>query len=144
MRRLRVIVNLAFQCYRAAAEHGNATGQYNLATFYYLGWATAPDAVAAAKWFRAAADQGLAKAQANLALFYFKGTGVPIVAAYLWYSRAVAAGDNSGASHLKSVAHHLSRQQLQQANSQLAADASRSRPPEATAASGDITLFEHP
>jgi len=157
-------------------------GEYNLATFYHLGYATPPDVIEAARWFRAAADQGLASAQANLALFYFNGTGVPVdyaqsahyarlaaeqglphaainyaylcehgmgvsrdyLSAYLWYSRAVAKGDKSGARHLKSVAHHLSHEQLQQANIQLAADASNSQPSDAASANNDFTLFEHP
>jgi TPR repeat protein len=136
----------AAKWFRAAADQGLASAQANLALFYFKGTGVPIDYAQSAHYSRLAAEQGLPHAAINYAYLCEHGMGVPrdYVAAYLWYSRAVARGDKSGASPLKSVAHHLSREQLQQANTQLAADASHSQPPDASSASGDITLFEHP
>jgi hypothetical protein len=64
--------------------------------------------------------------------------------AYLWYSRAAAAGDKAAVTPLKSVAHHLSRAQINQAKSQLAADASHAQQPETAGANPDLSLLVSP
>ena len=70
-------MNEAARWYRASAEHGNAVGQCNLASLYFLGNGVTQDYSEAARWFRAAADQGFAPAQDNLASLYNSGAGVP-------------------------------------------------------------------
>ena len=82
----------------------------------------------------------------NYAYMCEHGFGVPRndLAAYLWYSRANAFGDKSAASHAKSVAHHLSRTDLEEANSQLAADASHTQQPITIGADSDVALIEKP
>jgi TPR repeat protein len=100
----------------------------------------------AAHWSRLAAEQGLPHAATNYAYLCEQGKGVPrdYVAAYLWYSRAAAAGDKTAAAPLKAVAHHLTRAQKDQANSQLAADASHPQPPEPGGATPDVSLMVSP
>ena len=55
---------------------------------------------------RRAAEQGYSRAQADLAYMYEQGRGVPLdyVAAYSWYTMAVAGGEHHSASRLKSLA----------------------------------------
>jgi TPR repeat protein len=99
----------------------------------------------AAHWSRLAAEQGLAHAASNYAYLCEQGFGIPqdYVAAYLWYSRASAAGDKFAASRLKPVSHHLSRAQREQANSTLAADAShpQQRSPMPESANSDLSMI---
>ena len=135
----------AAEWFRAAGEQGLGAAQANLAIFYFKGMGVPLDYAQSAHWARLAAEQGLPHAAMNYAYLCEHGLGVPRddVAAYLWYSRAVAGGDKSGVSHVKSLAHHLSREQLNQANSQLAADTTH--PPQPGAPSdADTTLFEKP
>jgi TPR repeat protein len=51
---------------------------------------------------------------------YEQGRGVPLdyVAAYTWYSTAVAAGEHHSAARLKSLAHLMSPEQLRVAQEQ--------------------------
>jgi uncharacterized protein len=136
----------AAKWFRAAADQGMPAAQATLAVFYFKGTGVPIDYAQSAHWALLAAEQGLPHAAMNYAYLCEHGIGIPrdYEAAYLWYARAVAEGDKSGASHVKSVAHHLSREQIQQANTELAADASRPRPSAATAANSDVSLFEHP
>ena len=81
--------------YRAAAEQGDATAQFNLALCYEKGIGVEQDAADAVKWYRAAAEQGDAAAQNNLGLCYEKGIGVEQDAAdaVKWYRAAAEQGD---------------------------------------------------
>src|SRR5947207_3330226 len=67
----------AVKLYRRAAEHGNATAQYNLGVSYENGQGVAQDSAEAAKWYRLAADQGHPKAQYSLGISYDLGKGLP-------------------------------------------------------------------
>jgi uncharacterized protein len=108
----------------SAAEQGFAPAQDDLAFFYFKGIGVPRDYSKAAHWVRLAAEQGFAHAQTNLASLYETGKWVPLdyVAAYTWYSRAIAAGDKSGADQRKSIAHILTRKQRGEADALLAAD----------------------
>jgi TPR repeat protein len=136
----------AAEWFLAAANQGLAAAEANLAIFYFKGMGVPIDNTQAAHWASLAAAQGLPHAAMNYAFLCEHGLGVPrnYYAAYIWYSRAAALGDNSGASHLKSLAHHLSRAQLDQANSQLAAEASHPQQPASAGAEGDLSLVENP
>lgn len=117
----------AIRWFRAAADQGFAAAEANLAMLYFKGIGVPMDYTEAARWSRLAAEQGLPHAAANYAYLCENGQGVPrdYAAAYLWYARAIAAGDKSSANRLKSVAHHLSHEQLKQVQSQVVAEASR-------------------
>ena len=67
----------AVECYRQAAEQGNAEAQFNLAYACYNGEGTQKDYASAAMWFKRAARQGFHKAEYNLAYCYMYGRGVP-------------------------------------------------------------------
>jgi TPR repeat protein len=56
----------ALNWYRKAAEHGNASGEYNFGYMYGAGQGVSPNYGEALKWFRKAADQGFADAQYGL------------------------------------------------------------------------------
>jgi len=62
----------------AAAEQGDATAQWNLASMLAHGTnGIDQDAPRAAQWYQKAADQGFAPAQATLGAMYSTGQGVP-------------------------------------------------------------------
>jgi uncharacterized protein len=135
----------AAEWFRAAAEQGLGVAQANVSIAYFKGMGVPIDYTEAAHWALLAAEQGLPHAAMNYAYLCEQGLGVPRddFAAYLWYSRAVAGGDKSGVSHVKSLAHRLSREQINQANSQLAADAAHAPQP-GGASDTDTALMEKP
>jgi TPR repeat protein len=136
----------AAEWFRASAEQGFAVAQAELAVFYFRGTGVPIDYALAAHWALLAAEQGLPHAAMNYAYLCEHGMGVPhdSLAAYIWYSRANAAGDKTGASHAKAVAHHLSRAQIDQAKSQLAAVAPHPQQSATTAANADVSFVENP
>lgn len=132
--------------FRASAEQGFARAQAELAVFYFRGTGVPIDYAQAAHWALLAAEQGLPHAAMNYAYLCEHGMGVPrdSLTAYIWYSRANAAGDKTAASHAKAVAHNLSRAQLDQAKSQLAAVAPHPPQSGTPAANADVSLMENP
>jgi localization factor PodJL len=78
-----------------AAEMGDPSAMYNLASYMYAGDGGIKDAAGAAQWFRRAAEHGVVNGQYNLAQLYEKGYGVPLnnTEAYKWYLVAAGAGD---------------------------------------------------
>ncbi len=136
----------AVEWFRASANQGFAVAEANLSYLYFKGIGVPVDYAEAARWARLAAEQGLPHAATNYAYLCEHGKGVSrdYEAAYLWYSRAVAAGDHSAVPRLKSLAHHLTREQIDQANSQLAADATHPQSPDVSGAATDLSLIENP
>jgi len=63
--------------FTTAAEQGNATAQYNLATLYEVGWGLQINEINAVFWYSKAADQGMAGAQSSLGAMYLVGKNVP-------------------------------------------------------------------
>jgi TPR repeat protein len=100
----------------------------------------------AAHWARLAADQGHPRAQALLGYLYETGKGLPLdyVSAYTWYSRAVAAGDDSSAEHLKSLSQIMTRRQLDQANSLVSAQSISRQPDSAPSSPAGLSLLPNP
>ena len=68
---------LARGLWQQAAEQGNATAQYNLASLLVATAETAADMVVAADWLRRSAEQGDPDAQYFLGNLYYNGEGVP-------------------------------------------------------------------
>ena len=68
---------LARGLWQQAAEQGNATAQYNLASLLVATARTAADMVVAADWLRRSAEQGDPDAQYFLGNLYYNGEGVP-------------------------------------------------------------------
>ncbi len=79
----------------AAAQHGDAAAQYNLANLYANGLVSPHGAAQAVYWYRKAAEQGYAPAERSLGEHYLDGDGVKRDAArgQRWLQRAAAAAD---------------------------------------------------
>ena len=95
-------VALAAKEFRAAAEHGNADCQFNLALMYEQGIGVGKDAKQAITWYRRAAEQGNSNAQYNLAVLYENGRGsdVDFAQAHKWYRKAAMQGDGLAVGNL--------------------------------------------
>ncbi len=83
------------ECYKKAAEQGDAEAQYNLGVCYYTGTGIKEDKEEAAHWYRKAAENGNAMAQYNLGNCYYTGTGIKEdkEKAVLWYRKAAEQGN---------------------------------------------------
>lgn len=86
---------LGSQALRSAAERGDASAQFIVATRYLDGEGVTQDVTRAAHWYQKAALAGLAPAQYRLATLFERGRGVPkdTATAYVWYERAAAQGN---------------------------------------------------
>jgi localization factor PodJL len=93
-----------------AAQSGESTAMYNLASYLYAGEGGPKDPAAAAAWFHRAADRGVVNSQFNLAQLYEKGYGVPLnpAEAYKWYLVAAAAGDPEAKASAEALRRKLS------------------------------------
>jgi localization factor PodJL len=83
------------QALRSAAENGDASAQFVIATRYLDGEGVTQDVTRAAHWYQKAALAGLAPAQYRLATLFERGRGVPrdTATALVWYERAAAQGN---------------------------------------------------
>jgi localization factor PodJL len=86
---------LGSQELRSAAERGDASAQFIVATRYLDGEGVTQDVTRAAHWYQKAASAGLAPAQYRLATLFERGRGVPkdSTTALIWYERAAAQGN---------------------------------------------------
>jgi TPR repeat protein len=80
--------------FRAAADTGNAEGQYQVGYLYQLGEGVAVDQAEASRWFHKAADQGNPKAQYELGVSFAKGRNEKqdYSEAMKWFGRAAEHG----------------------------------------------------
>jgi uncharacterized protein len=109
----------AFRWLQRSADSHLPEADDCLAYFYFNGIVVPRDYAEAARLVRLAAQSGVPSAETNLAYLYETGKGVPLdyVAAYTWYSRAIAAGNFTGAEHRKQLAQIMTQKQLDEANS---------------------------
>jgi localization factor PodJL len=86
---------LGSEALRNAAERGDASAQFIVATRYLDGEGVTQDVTRAAHWYQKAARAGLAPAQYRLATLFERGRGVPkdTATALVWYERAAAQGN---------------------------------------------------
>ena len=135
----------AARWFRAAAVSGSAEAQNSLGVSYYKGLGVPLDYTEAARWLRLAALNGLPGAETNLAYMYEQGRGLPLdyVAAYTWYSRALAAGDASGAGRRNELSHLMTRKQIDEAASLLATFSSQSQRQASPAGASSFSLLQH-
>jgi TPR repeat protein len=126
------------------AESGFAEAQNSLGVSYYKGLGVELDYTEAAQWLRLAAQHGLPSAETNLAYLYEQGRGLPLdyVAAYAWYSRALAAGDASGAEHRDQLSHLMTRKQIDEATSLLSTLSAQSQQQPAAATASPFSLLQ--
>ena len=85
----------AAECFRKAADQGDAEAQYNLGVMYDNGHGVQQDYQEAVKWYRKSADQGVAEAQYNLGIMYCNGDGVQqnYQEAVKWYKKSADQGN---------------------------------------------------
>jgi localization factor PodJL len=88
-------VDVGSEGLRQAAERGEASAQFIVATRYLDGEGVAQDLTQAAHWYQKAALAGLAPAQYRLATLFERGRGVPqdAATALVWYQRAAEQGN---------------------------------------------------
>ena len=86
---------LGSEALRSAAERGEASAQFIVATRYLDGEGVTQDVTRAAHWYQKAALAGLAPAQYRLATLFERGRGVPkdTATALIWYERAATQGN---------------------------------------------------
>jgi localization factor PodJL len=86
---------LGSEALRSAAERGDPSAQFIVATRYLDGEGVTQDVTRAAHWYQKAALAGLAPAQYRLATLFERGRGVPkdTATAFIWYERAAAQGN---------------------------------------------------
>jgi TPR repeat protein len=86
--------NKTMRLFRAAADTGNAEGQYQVGYMYQLGEGVAVDQAEALRWFHKAADQGNPKAQYRIGVYFAKGWVVEqdYSEAMNWFRKAAAQG----------------------------------------------------
>lgn len=95
----------AFEWYRKAAEHGNASAQYRLGEIYFNGFGVERNIAEAKKWFLSAAELGNADAQFTIGWMNQTGYGLPqdFEEALKWYSLAAAQGNVSAQCNLANM-----------------------------------------
>jgi TPR repeat protein len=109
--------------FQRAAEQGDATSQFLLATAYVRGTGVAKDSAAAVHWFRLSAEGGVPAAQFNLGILYDRGQVVDIdpIQAYAWARIAASAGHPEANSLREILAAKLAPEQLAEAEAVAAA-----------------------
>ena len=85
----------AIECYRKAAQQGDAQGQDELGGMYLYGAGVEVDYATALDWFRKSAAQGFAEGQRDVGLMYHYGLGVEqdYQKALEWYNKAAKHGN---------------------------------------------------
>ncbi|MFQ5467803.1 MAG: tetratricopeptide repeat protein, partial [Kiloniellaceae bacterium] len=89
---------------------------------YFEGKAVARDYNRALRDFRAAAEAGLPEAQYNMAMLYGQGRGVErdAVQAYMWYSLALAGGEDRAKKALDRLTVEMSPAEITRARKLIA------------------------
>ena len=80
----------AIDCFRRAAEQGDAWGQDDYGCMFLYGTGVERDYKTALEWFKKSADQGFAEGQYDLGRMYHYGLGVEqdYAKALEWYNKA--------------------------------------------------------
>ena len=110
--------------YQRAADQGNVNAMHNLAVLLSNGVnGAAPDPKLALKWFLTAGNYGVRDSEYNLGVIYARGLGtaVDLQESYKWFAIAAQAGDTDAGARRDEIAQSLSRGQLTQATTALAA-----------------------
>jgi hypothetical protein len=117
----------AVKWYRKAAEQGLAQAQYNLGRMYYAGDGVAQNSKQAVEWLLKAATQNYDLASNRLGVMYERGEGViqDYAEAYKWYTRAAEAKNIAAIINRENLTRRMSRQQLAEAQTRVAAELTR-------------------
>ena len=97
----------AMECYRKAAERGDAGAQGKLGDCYFCGYGVKENREEAVKWYCKAAEQGYAEAQYELGEAYREGCGIGKndEEAVKWYRKAAEQKMTSALSALEHYYH---------------------------------------
>lgn len=97
----------AIECYRKAAQQGDAQGQDELGGMYLYGAGGEVDYATALEWFRKSAAQGFAEGQRDVGLMYHYGLGVEqdYAKALEWYNKAAQQGNAHAEKGLGDMYH---------------------------------------
>ena len=97
----------AVECYRKAAQQGDAEGQDELGGMYLYGAGVEEDYSVALEWFRKSAAQGFAEGQRDVGLMYHLGLGVEqdYAKALEWYNKAAQQGNAHAEKGLGDLYH---------------------------------------
>jgi TPR repeat protein len=92
----------AFGWYEKSALQGNVQAQWDVGSFYQLGFGVPKNDVKAFEWYEKSALQGYVFSQFSLGNCYLKGRGVPKndAKALEWFEKAALQGDASAQSEL--------------------------------------------
>lgn len=98
----------AAECYRKAAEKGNAKSQFSFGVMLENGKGVLQNYAKAAEWYKKAAEQGHAIAQFNLGVMYYHGRGVlqNYTKAAEWYKKAAEQGIAQAQFNLGHMYYH--------------------------------------
>lgn len=107
----------ALKFFKAVAEQGDATAQYNLGLMYSDGQGVPQDYAEAMRWYKLAAQQGDSTAQHNLGVMYAKGQGVlqDYARSYLWFNLAATKGDSDSVKNRDISAKNMTPQEIAEA-----------------------------
>jgi len=107
----------ALKEFRALAEQGHASAQYNLGAMYENGHGVPQDYKTALKWYKLAAEQGYALAQINLGLMYALGQGTlqDYTRTHMWWNIAASRGDGDARKNRDLVEKMMSSTQIETA-----------------------------
>lgn len=104
-----------------AAEHGDASAQYNLGKMYYMGEGVPQNYHVAKKWWEPASNKGNAKAKNGLGTLYYSGKGLEqqnIKLAKELFIQAAQQGEYKAVLNLNNMYEdsHATYQELKQAD----------------------------
>ncbi len=112
--------DVALKWFRAAAEQGNAQGQFFLGAMYLLPSKDVPQGL---RWLRLSAEQGMPDAQLLLGMAYLKGSDVPqdLVEADMWLHLAATQGDTFASLQYEQAERRMTPAQIAKARAQVGA-----------------------
>ncbi len=119
--------DLALKWFKAAADEGNAEGQFFLGAMYLLPLKDIPQGL---KWLKLSAQQGMPDAQLLLGMAYLKGRDAPhdLVEADMWLELAATQGDKYAPSQREQAEKQMSPDQIAKARALAAAWKTRTAP----------------
>jgi len=114
---------MARQLTEMAARSGNRIAMHDLGLYYADGRGdVAKNFTIALSWFEKAAERGVVDSQFNLGLLYGSTPEIPqdLVTAYVWFSIAVAQGDQVANGELAKLKEKMSPAEVKQAKARAA------------------------
>jgi len=114
--------NEAINCFRKAAELGDAEGQCVFGTVYYTGVGLPKDYTEAVRWFCKSAEQGNSSGYVSLGIAYSEGHGVPLdlIEAFKWVNLAMINGDKNALKFRDDIKLRMTSEQITEGGKRIA------------------------